>query len=105
MTEEEAQTKRCCGPVDCGWMVKVTFTSDGHDHVHTHALRTCIGSVCMGWRFSPRQSLVADNPLLTVEPARPRYVPASWEWLPSDGDELASWVEPVSGYCGLAGKP
>lgn len=40
MTEQEAMTKRCCGPDDCGEM-----TAEG--------FRNCEGHTCMAWRSLP----------------------------------------------------
>jgi hypothetical protein len=42
MTEEEALTKRCCGPMPCG------------KHLHqTPPERSCVGSKCMAWQITP----------------------------------------------------
>lgn len=50
MTEEEALTKTCCGPVGCGYF-------KGNPR---HS-RWCAGSECMAWRVIHRLSV--DNPM------------------------------------------
>ena len=77
MTEDQAKTKRCCGPEGCG------------DYIHkdTSQERYCIGSQCMAWR----STIDAADATTQKE-----YV---------ELDLLYPGPETISGYCGLAGKP
>jgi hypothetical protein len=52
MTEEEAKTRRCCGPVDCGRNANTDLVYNAGDTecVGYTVTRMCIGSACMGWR-------------------------------------------------------
>ena len=80
MTEDEAKTKRCCGPEGCGEEHSANTTG------FTTA-RYCIGSACMGWRFS-----------LTAKPT------------PHSTGGITEMVHTITlstteGYCGHAGKP
>jgi hypothetical protein len=72
----------------------------------------CVASGCAMWRWASmakrRRHRCAD-PFATEEPARPRAVPASWTFCPSE-DDNACWLESeaeaatrCTGYCGLAG--
>jgi hypothetical protein len=88
MTEEEAKTKSCCGPVGCGKRGR----NDYSDYLNNpsgpeerqaaiiaaaaDAPRTCIGSACMAWR-----------------------------WYPDNRQDFTGWEEHRIGWCGLAGKP
>ena len=45
VTEEEAKTKRCCGPEGCGGNAEM------HGWPNGHIVRFCIGSACMAWRW------------------------------------------------------
>lgn len=49
VTEEEAGTKRCCGPKDCGQsLVRVPSQYAAHPELNLGP-RMCIGSACMAW--------------------------------------------------------
>ncbi len=75
----------------------------------------CIGDKCAMWRWGEpleRRFVVCDDPNVIEEPKRPEVIPASWTFIPHEGDEPAGWVEPVDemfarrrGYCGMAGEP
>lgn len=87
MTEEEAKTKICCGPL--------------HDQGSTFQL--CMGSRCMAWRELPyldtrAQELWSRSKGIKVNSA----VGDDAEWRPVNPDEAAP---PKHGYCALAGKP
>jgi len=75
MTEDEAKTKRCCGPEGCGFV--------GNDKE-----RYCIGSQCMAWRW-----IKIDRDY--------KFGPADDE---GKMKVLSSPITEY-GYCGLAGKP
>lgn len=50
MTEEEAKTKTCCGPIA----------------LHPNSHPTCWGSACMAWRwFPPKIRVLADESIET----------------------------------------
>lgn len=79
--------------------------------------RKCAGADCGGWRWydpeEPEQIIIDHvDPLATVEPSfRPKDVPASYRFWPSNGDDAAYWMERMEsaiarrrGYCGLAGN-
>ena len=58
VTEEEAKTKRCCGPRECGnavaiWKLLPIKESAADEAFYGHDYfveRMCIGSACMAWR-------------------------------------------------------
>lgn len=95
MTEEEAKTKRCCGPSGCG------FTTGAENHIAYHdgstgelmaavvPIRWCIGSACMGWRRLPRPEYDPDVQL--------QYHGSSLKDIER--------MKLSAGFCGLAGKP
>lgn len=78
MTEEEAKTKDCCDPEECG--VDMYDTSDGRV-VHTGE-RLCAGSQCMAWRWVWLKSVAAAD-------------------APSG---VSMYVHGDDGFCGLAGQ-
>lgn len=79
MTEEQAKTKRCCGPENCGDVGNPDAT--GYRH------RWCNGSACMAWRwFQPGH-----------DPDLGRQFP---DLMQSDLNARRD-----VGYCGRAGKP
>ena len=95
VSEEEAKTKRCCGPEGCG-------EREGRPE-HKHALRLsaieveaatvalmprmCIGSACMAWRWAQKPN--------------PDFQPMSaWPTLPHANLYLE---DRERGYCGYAG--
>lgn len=59
MTEDEAKTKICCGPLH-----QPEFQKIGEVSISTPMLRNCLGSQCMAWRWTPQ-----TDPL-----GRPTYV-------------------------------
>lgn len=73
LTEKEAEETRCCGPEGCGRGVSVK-----RNDAPTGAIHYCIGSECMGWRWT---SEMFDGP-----------------------DSYRAEPGP-KGYCGLAGLP
>lgn len=89
-----------------------TNRSGANDKLH---ICNCIASRCAMWRWAnlaeqPGVFPCADREAM-VEPARPKYLPESWKFVPYDGEE-AFWVESEedqlarrTGYCGLSGKP
>ena len=83
VTEEEAKTKRCCGPSGTG---RLDPTAGVITFVHRE--RLCIGSACMAWDW------------IVVWPSgaseRRRVKPAQ------DDTSIASGGS-VFGYCGYAG--
>jgi hypothetical protein len=93
MTEDEAKTKGCCGPVGCGHQdferntyIDVQNSSIGNTVMKTTAFpigtRVCIGSACMAWRWIPRTRAGGVNEGYADIPA-----------------------SPTAGFCGLSGKP
>jgi hypothetical protein len=79
MTEDEAKTKACCGPEWCGKISDNALVRD------FGVRRSCVGSVCMGWR--------------TTALGGTRYA--------SSPDNASQRTEtyPAQGFCGLAGQP
>jgi hypothetical protein len=88
MTEDEAKTKGCCGPVGCGHQdferntyIDVQNSSIGNTVMKTTAFpigtRVCIGSACMAWRVTKAVYATREG-----------------------GTETVS-----GGFCALAGKP
>ena len=84
MTEEEALTKKCCGPNGTG---AFRYTSDGYQP------RYCIASACMAWRINIR----------TETRHRDGHVVQPGE-VYLRGNATKHEV-PDGGYCGLAGAP
>jgi hypothetical protein len=74
--------------------------------------RCCIASVCMAWRWGevvPQQRKTNHEKRTASTPLGwwAADVPASWQWVPYDGEERAHWLEPVTeaearrrGHCG-----
>lgn len=107
MTEEEARTKRCCGPEGCG-------NSDANGR------RRCIASDCAAWRYSsPLHDWVMQFRMHALDN---QWVPAFKTYRAGTGatlnearafcDGVRDGILPMpggmtemSGYCGLAGKP
>lgn len=80
MTEDEAKTKICCGPLYLADALTGLYAiSAGKDHPKL-ANGNCGGSACMAWRW-----------MAWVEGVAVSYSPGY-------GDK-------TNGYCGLAGKP
>ena len=78
VTEEEAKTKRCCGPSGTG---RLDPTAEVTTFVHRE--RLCIGSACMAWR-----------PMI--------------DWATAKGDIVSGFVHGEAdsqkrGFCGYAG--
>ncbi len=110
MTEQEAKTKRCCGPATCGdagtspdwgraggWgsaemsaALQNVETAVREASYLASRPRTCIGSACMAWRWGILHPLGGFIEFMPT-PAVDRTI---------SGKE-----RPVGGYCGLAGKP
>jgi len=73
---------------------------------------SCIASLCMAWRWGevePTQKKTNHEKRTASAPYGWRHtdVPASWEWVPYDGQERAHWLEPEAeakarrrGHCG-----
>jgi len=78
VTEEEAKTKRCCGPNGCGRL------QDDLSGSPDNAPRYCIGSACMAWRHAPVSFTQVNDNGKTVQ---------------IEGRSYTDF------YCGLAGKP
>lgn len=84
MTEDEAKTKRCCGPDGCGF-------TDPRQADCLNGERWCIGSECVAWRWTDQQTL-AD----------------AQDWIHADPTRLLQDFKPrnpTKGYCGLAAAP
>jgi hypothetical protein len=75
-TEQEAKTKRCCGPEGCGVYPVAMGTSEKY-------MRFCIGSMCMAWRKVDQIGIGPNG-----------------EKRDRDLDGRTRWVD--RGYCGLA---
>lgn len=81
MTEEEAKSKYC----------PLSF--------HSLPAR-CKGSECAWWVWTTNVMpgvFVCSDPMATIEPPRPRHIPATWGWNPYDADEgePAAWLQPL----------
>ncbi len=77
LTEDEAKSKRCCGPKGCGELA--LGTAD-----HAAGVRFCIASICMAWRKVDQVGIGPNG-----------------EKRERDLDGRTKWVD--RGYCGLAG--
>lgn len=57
MTEEQAKTRRCCGPEGCGAYPPTPpnyINEDGEEIAYIPSNeRFCIGSACMAWQWTP----------------------------------------------------
>lgn len=89
MTEEEAKTKDCCGPDDCGEHIYETL-DDGR--VQDTGQRFCAGSQCMAWRWSDEYKLAADGSMFSASAKEDQIKKGP-----------LTLVQP--GYCGIAGQP
>lgn len=88
MTDDEAKTKRCCGPEGCGTYEggkPPLYVSDarGGTFLLAGQPRFCIGAACMAWRTFQTDAITSVD-------------------LPSG---IAHVEKRDGGYCGLAGKP
>lgn len=104
MTEDEAKTKMCCGPLH--------FSSTDPNG------QRCIGSACMAWRqtFGGGDVVEADikwltkpkgetNPPFSNAPEGYRVTSHdSFGWYTVRRDEVIGH-EAATGFCGLAGTP
>ena len=90
MTEDEAKTKWCCGPLqNLRGMMVLSYIANGaaHEVEETFPCRgMCIGSECMAWRWH----LKGTDPDLIAARQYP---------------DVPEPNEPDGGYCGMAGKP
>jgi hypothetical protein len=92
-TEQDARTRRCCGPEGCGHYV-LRATASGAD-------RYCLASGCMAWRWNPtrcgRLEFTGDRGPIVA----PRHTPVETMayWRETFGEPVAL---PDEGYCGLA---
>ncbi len=92
MTEEEAKTKSCCGPMQAEF---------GKSHVVN-----CIGSACMAWRWEGSDysdDFVADDETIIAQ-----WAEAGWRTSDERNDKgHVKMLRPLltQGFCGLAGKP
>jgi len=84
MTEQEAKTKRCIGPADCGRLVEISKRMTNAGDTLTARIRVCIGSTCMGWRWD------RDGWSLRFD---------------ENGPVLARQTTESHGFCGIAGRP
>ena len=82
MTEDEAKTTRCCGPVGCG---RSEYAGRQGGDIDGNVIweRWCIGSACMAFREGGYPPMVGDTITIKIPPD-PKI---------------------VHGFCGLAGKP
>lgn len=81
MTEEEAKTKSCCGPMQA-------------EHGKTH-VANCIGSACMAWRWED-----VPNPEYAKRGGGQHFMQYPPPVLPP-----MYLKSEDAGRCGLAGKP
>ena len=88
LTEDEAKTKRCCGPEGCGYThTSATSTRAGE--------RYCIASACIAWRWGQKR-----NP-----DWKPDHSGMMWP-SPHPDDRPATHIRDTEhGYCGLSGRP
>jgi hypothetical protein len=82
MTEDEAKTKICCGPV----LLATAWINESEIRAKGNLIGSnCIGSACMAWRWEENTDLM---PASQNDPLGGPKPPQDWD-----------------GYCGLAGKP
>lgn len=86
MTEDEAKTKTCCGPMG------LLEQGSGRSYYS----RTCIASACMAWRWRR-----VANPEWRSVTYMAGYPPHN----PFDGSNEMSIPSTTDGFCGLAGQP
>jgi hypothetical protein len=107
MTEEEAKTKWCCGPLqNLHTAMFQAAASVGDTEGHFDDLPAgglCIGSSCMAWLWLPyydgrKKMLVRKGTRVRVSSGNE----SNSEWVLEDPGEPAP---AQAGYCGLAGKP
>lgn len=63
LTEDEAKTKRCCGGEGCGIVKHEYEPRQGEPTLNsfTVAVRRCIGSACMAWKWGMPQAHACDE--------------------------------------------
>lgn len=88
LTEEEAKTKRCCGP-------------QGYRH-DTEGSYRCIASECMAWRWVEPETEYYPG---YSEGGIPLDKPAGDGWEKSGAGWSRQWPVVRRGFCGLAGTP
>lgn len=79
MTEDEAKTKVCCGPLHQPEYAKIGEIAESKP-----SIRNCIGSACMAWRWEDVRWVRPENNAGTRE----------YELVPRSN----------LGFCGLAGR-
>lgn len=96
MTEDDADTMRCCGPEGCGERrIAQTPLLDDSEMPDANAPRYCIGPACMAWRWSMASQIGTHG--------------AAWEkgklvWPDAENAKQSKVSLPSSqGYCGYAG--
>lgn len=93
MTEDEAKTKTCCGPIPV--LIGLIIASRPNDD--DPPMANCVGSKCMAWRLGPERT----------EPGTISEIAGAMrEHGLGPLDATAATNRKVrDGYCGLAGEP
>ena len=86
VTEDEAKTKSCCGPMQAEY--------------GRQAVVNCIGTACMAWNWDGDAAEWTNLPLTQLPEGAGWFQPQP----PGRGDTHVSWKRVSHGFCGLARK-
>jgi hypothetical protein len=104
VTDEEARTKRCCGPEGCGRHLPSASAGETIGGLGRHTERFCIGSDCMAWEWGE-----PEYECVKAAPGEPPPYGEGWERIgeyshPTGTLQYTSWRRPLPsrGYCPFA---